>query len=270
MLSSAKSADARDDRGGERGAERRDRQEPGDLGERERPGRRLDDHELVRRPRRPGAASSRRGSLVAGWWAMATRLLPRSGRVCAPLRSARAGRNLKRGRRSDPPAPRAPVRLAWPPENLEGLAAPAQEVSPLGQVVRRHRGAWRSSSASPAPFIRVPYDTLRPGGTLDLEHRVSVKGVKTESDRGEVMLLFVRLRAHVDLWSWLQAKLDPDIDLVKQVNVTGGHTQQVQRSPRRVRHVAVADLRPCRGAHRARLPRAGRTGPRRRRPPGDL
>ena len=74
--------------------------------------------------------------------------------------------------------------------------------------------------------IRVPYDTLSPGGTLALEHRVSVRGVKAETDRGEVMLLFVRLRSHIDLWRWLQAKLDPDIDLVKQVNVTGGHTQK--------------------------------------------
>jgi PDZ domain-containing protein len=28
------------------------------------------------------------------------------------------------------------------------------------------------------------------------------------------------------LWSWLQAKIDPDIDLVKQVDVTGGNSQQ--------------------------------------------
>ena len=40
------------------------------------------------------------------------------------------------------------------------------------------------------------------------------------------MLLFVRERAHVNVWSWLQAKLDPDIDLVKQVDVTGGNSQQ--------------------------------------------
>jgi PDZ domain-containing protein len=75
-------------------------------------------------------------------------------------------------------------------------------------------------------FIRVPYDTLAPGGTLNLETRVAVKGVKTYRAHGNVMLLFVRERAHVNLWSWLQAKVDPDIDLVKQVDITGGNSQQ--------------------------------------------
>ncbi len=118
-----------------------------------------------------------------------------------------------------------PPESTWPPENLEGLAA-----------ARRKYPRWSKWVAGIAAValvvgiagsvIRVPYDTLSPGGTLALEHRVSVRGVKAESDRGEVMLLFVRLRAHIDLWHWLQAKIDPDIDLVKQVNVTGGHTQK--------------------------------------------
>ncbi len=75
-------------------------------------------------------------------------------------------------------------------------------------------------------FIRVPYDTLAPGGTLNLETRVAVRGVKTYRARGNVMLLFVRERAHINLWSWLQAKIDPNIDLVKQVDITGGNSQQ--------------------------------------------
>jgi PDZ domain-containing protein len=75
-------------------------------------------------------------------------------------------------------------------------------------------------------FIRVPYDTLAPGGALNLETRVSVTGTQTYPAHGAVMLLFVRERAHVNLWSWLQAKLDSDIDLVKQSSVTGGSTQQ--------------------------------------------
>jgi Lon-like protease len=75
-------------------------------------------------------------------------------------------------------------------------------------------------------LIRLPYDTLAPGGTLNMETRVSVKGVKTYPSKGKVMLLFVRERAHINLWSWVQAKIDPDIDLVKQVDVTGGNSQQ--------------------------------------------
>jgi PDZ domain-containing protein len=41
------------------------------------------------------------------------------------------------------------------------------------------------------------------------------------------MLLFVRERTRINLWSWLQAKLDPDIDLVKQSDVTGGLSQHL-------------------------------------------
>jgi Lon-like protease len=74
--------------------------------------------------------------------------------------------------------------------------------------------------------IRLPYTTLAPGGALDLAPRVSVTGTKTYPDRSDVMMLFVRERAHVNLWSWLQAKLDPDIDLVKQSDITGGNSQQ--------------------------------------------
>ena len=118
-----------------------------------------------------------------------------------------------------------PPESAWPPENLEGLAA-----------ARRKYPWWLKWVAAMAALaliigvagtvIRVPYDTLSPGGTLALERRVSVAGVKPESDRGVVMLLFVRLRSHIDLWQWLQAKIDPDIDLVKQINETGGHSQR--------------------------------------------
>ena len=51
-------------------------------------------------------------------------------------------------------------------------------------------------------------------------------GTKSYSDRSDVMMLFVRERAHINLWSLLQAKLDPDIDLVKQSDITGDNTQQ--------------------------------------------
>ena len=71
------------------------------------------------------------------------------------------------------------------------------------------------------------------------------------------MLLFVRERTHVNLWSWLQAKLDPDIDLVKQSDVTGGPQPARDRPAGRVRHGAVAGRRAGRGVARARLQGAG-------------
>jgi PDZ domain-containing protein len=118
-----------------------------------------------------------------------------------------------------------PPESTWPPENLEGLAAQRRKYPRWSKWVAGVAAAALAVGIA-GSVIRVPYDTLSPGGALALGHRVSVRGVKAEPDRGEVMLLFVRLRAHIDLWHWLQAKLDPDIDLVKQVNVTGGHTQK--------------------------------------------
>src|SRR5438105_3079901 len=72
--------------------------------------------------------------------------------------------------------------------------------------------------------IRLPYYTYSPGAALDLSSRVRISGAKTYPDRGDVMLLFVRERAHVNVWSWLQASLDSNIDLVKEQQVTGGES----------------------------------------------
>lgn len=125
----------------------------------------------------------------------------------------------------EPPPLGPPAELRWPPEHpgdgsastrgyptwakwLTGLVVLAIVVGVAGTV------------------IRLPYDTLSPGGTLNLETRVSVAGTKTYPAHGDIMLLFVQERAHINLWSWLQAKLDPNIDLIKQVEITGGNSQQ--------------------------------------------
>ena len=72
-------------------------------------------------------------------------------------------------------------------------------------------------------FIRLPYYSFSPGSALDLSSRVSINGAKTYPDRGDVMLLFVRERARVNVWSWLQASLDSNIDPEKQKNVVGSN-----------------------------------------------
>jgi PDZ domain-containing protein len=76
-------------------------------------------------------------------------------------------------------------------------------------------------------LIRLPYYSFSPGAALDLSPRVHVTDAKTYPDRGPVMLLFVRQRARVNVWSWLQASLDPNIDLVKQDAVTGGQSPRL-------------------------------------------
>jgi Lon-like protease len=91
-------------------------------------------------------------------------------------------------------------------------------------------------------LIRLPYYSFSPGSALDLSSRVSISGAKTYPDRGDVMLLFVRERARVNVWSWIQASLDSNIDLVKQENVTGGQT------PKHLDEQAVCDMSQAKSA----------------------
>jgi PDZ domain-containing protein len=85
-------------------------------------------------------------------------------------------------------------------------------------------------------LIRLPYYSFSPGSALDLSSRVRITGAQTYPDSGDVMLLFVRERARVNVWAWLQASLDSNIDLEKQENVTGG------RSPKHLNEQAVCDM----------------------------
>jgi Lon-like protease len=75
-------------------------------------------------------------------------------------------------------------------------------------------------------LIRLPYYTYSPGSALDLSSRVRVRGAQTYPDRGDVMLLFVRERARVNFWAWLQASLDSNIDLIKEIDATGGESRK--------------------------------------------
>jgi Lon-like protease len=84
--------------------------------------------------------------------------------------------------------------------------------------------------------IRLPYYTISPGAALDVNARVKVDGAKTYRTNDEIMLLFVRERARVNVWRWIQASIDPDIDLFKEKEFTGG------QSPEEVRVESDADM----------------------------
>ena len=115
----------------------------------------------------------------------------------------------------------APIDAQWPPDPPDGPQRPKSRwtkwIVGLGVVL--------TVVIVAGSLVRLPYTTLAPGGALDLAPRVSVTGTKTYPDRSDVMMLFVRERARVNVWSWLQAKLDPQIDLVKQKDITGDNTQ---------------------------------------------
>jgi PDZ domain-containing protein len=70
--------------------------------------------------------------------------------------------------------------------------------------------------------VQLPYYAFSPGGTLPLAEKINVKGAKTYPDRGDLRLLYVRERGRISPFRWLQASLDPDIDLVKEQQVTQG------------------------------------------------
>ena len=71
--------------------------------------------------------------------------------------------------------------------------------------------------------IHVPYSTISPGAAVSLRPLVHVEGAAAHpNDRGDLRLLFVRERNHINLWRYLQAKLDKDIDLFKESVITGG------------------------------------------------
>jgi PDZ domain-containing protein len=68
--------------------------------------------------------------------------------------------------------------------------------------------------------IRLPYTTISPGAAVKLPPLISIKGAPTYSnDRGDIRLLFVRERTHINVWRYIQAKLDKDIDLYKDKQI---------------------------------------------------
>ena len=109
---------------------------------------------------------------------------------------------------------------------------------------RRARWPWYVSGiglmivavAAAGRLVRLPYYTISPGSSLDVNERVTVSGAPSYEPEGEVRLLFVRQRARVNVWRWLAASLDPDVDLYKERGFTGG------QSPERVRDEARADM----------------------------
>jgi Lon-like protease len=71
--------------------------------------------------------------------------------------------------------------------------------------------------------IHVPYTTFAPGEALSLPPLVSVQGAPTyATSRGDIRLLFVRVASNVSLWRYVQARLDSDIDLVKDAVANPG------------------------------------------------
>jgi PDZ domain-containing protein len=106
-----------------------------------------------------------------------------------------------------------------------GAAPPAPLPPPPRRAPVFPRWGWWAVAVSVALSIVVisgfaihlPYSTISPGAAVSLPPLVHVEGAAAHpEDRGDLRFLFVRERNHVNLWRYLQAKLDPDIDLFKE------------------------------------------------------
>jgi Lon-like protease len=71
-------------------------------------------------------------------------------------------------------------------------------------------------------WIRLPYYTVAPGGEVPINRHIEVDGAKVYPPDGEVLLLFVRERARVNVWAYVQARLDANIDLFPERDITQG------------------------------------------------
>ena len=91
--------------------------------------------------------------------------------------------------------------------------------------------------------IRVPYTTIAPGEALSLPPRISVHGAESFPDgRGDIRLLFVREANHVNLWQYVRARLDSDIDLVKDAVVNPGNLTGAQLNAQGLEAMAEAKI----------------------------
>jgi len=76
-------------------------------------------------------------------------------------------------------------------------------------------------------FVRLPYTTLSPGGAVPLSGFVRVDGGPAYPDgRGDIRLLFVRERDHVNVWEYLRARLDSDVEIFPDKEVNPGGVPQ--------------------------------------------
>jgi PDZ domain-containing protein len=85
-------------------------------------------------------------------------------------------------------------------------------------------------------FVQLPYYEIAPGDALNVNTLVTVHGAREYPPQGALMLLFVQERSRINAWRWIQASLDPDIDLVKQQQFAGN------ADPAEVDAQAVADM----------------------------
>ena len=75
-------------------------------------------------------------------------------------------------------------------------------------------------------LLELPYYTISPGDAFALDSRIEIDGAPTYTPDGDVWMLFVRQRARVNVWEWVRAWLDPDVDLFREQEISGGRSPE--------------------------------------------
>jgi Lon-like protease len=131
------------------------------------------------------------------------------------------------GDRPEPPAEQPA------PPGRRGISWPARIAIALAVVL--------AAGGIAGLVIRVPYTTIAPGDALSLPPLVSVQGAPTYSTaRGDIRLLFVREAYHVNLWQYVRARLDSEIDLAKDAAINPANLSPTQQQDQGLQQMADA------------------------------
>jgi PDZ domain-containing protein len=89
--------------------------------------------------------------------------------------------------------------------------------------------------------VRVDYSTIAPGEALSLPPRVTIDGAQSyPTTRGDIRLLFVREAYNVNFWQYVRARLDKDIDLVKDEAINPGSLTPKEQNDQGLQQMADA------------------------------
>ncbi len=91
--------------------------------------------------------------------------------------------------------------------------------------------------------IHVPYTTISPGEAVQLAPKVTVAGGKSYMvNRGDIRLLFVRERYHVNLWRFLLAHLDTNTDIIADQAINPGNESPERQNQEAEQNMADAKV----------------------------
>ena len=91
--------------------------------------------------------------------------------------------------------------------------------------------------------IHVPYSTISPGEAVQLAPKVTVDGGKSfMQNRGDIRLLFVRERYHVNLWRFLFAHLDQNTDVIADQAINPGNESPERQNQEAEQNMADAKV----------------------------